>query len=79
MAFEEQLKALAEQGLTFSDCINHFGTASDTHPYAIAAEEMYAEEGKIEIDDKTIVSDSNGGNYVMAWVWVPESRVTEPA
>jgi len=36
------------------------------------AREIYHEEGTLEIDDNAIVSQSEGGCYVAAWVWVPD-------
>lgn len=36
------------------------------------ARELYHEEGTLEIDDDAIVSESEGGSYVAAWVWVPD-------
>jgi len=36
------------------------------------AREIYHEEGTLEIDDDAIVSQSEGGCYVAAWVWVPD-------
>src|SRR5699024_4032194 len=42
-------------------------------PYASAAEEMYVIEGSIEIDATTVLSQSDAGAYVMAWVGVDNS------
>ena len=36
------------------------------------AREIYHEEGTLEIDDNAIVSQSEGGCYVAAWVRVPD-------
>ncbi|MCA2972147.1 MAG: hypothetical protein INH43_26825 [Acidobacteriaceae bacterium] len=36
------------------------------------AHEMYHDEGTLEIDDNAIVSQSEGGCYVAAWVWVAD-------
>jgi hypothetical protein len=38
--------------------------------YREAAKETYHRQGEIEIDDNAIVSDSDDGAYVQAWVWV---------
>ena len=40
------------------------------------ARQMYQEEGTLEIDDDAIVSQSEGGCYVAAWVWVPDEDET---
>ncbi len=68
------LKALAREGLTFSDCVKVFAEQDhdqDTDAYVSAAEDRYAEEGSIEVDAPTVVSVSDdGGAYVMAWLWV---------
>ncbi len=41
------------------------------------AHQIYQQEGTLEIDDDAIVSQSVGGCYVAAWVWVPDED--EPA
>lgn len=39
--------------------------------YIEAAQRIYNDEGRIEVDDETAVSDGcDSGAYVMAWVWV---------
>jgi hypothetical protein len=40
------------------------------------ARQIYQEEGTLEIDDDAIVSQSEGGCYVTAWVWVPDEDET---
>jgi hypothetical protein len=40
------------------------------------ARQIYQEQGKLEIDDDAIVSQSEGGCYVAAWVWVPDEDET---
>jgi hypothetical protein len=40
------------------------------------ARQIYQEEGTLEIDDDAIVSQSEGGYYVAAWVWVPDEDET---
>lgn len=55
-------------------------THAEQRDLAIAAEdairararEMYHDEGTLEIDDNAIVSQSEGGCYVAAWVWVAD-------
>ena len=36
------------------------------------ARATWHDEGTLEIDDGAIVSQSEGGCYVAAWVWVPD-------
>lgn len=38
--------------------------------YRAAAKSTYHRQGEIEIDDNAIVSHSEEGAYVQAWVWV---------
>jgi hypothetical protein len=69
----EQTDALCEDlnnhGLSFGDVVNILGT--DDSPYVAAAHEhRLLNEGTLEVDPKTIVSESEGGAYVMAWLWV---------
>lgn len=39
-----------------------------------AAKNEYAEQGSIEFDDVPLVSDSDEGAYVAAWVWVSNAN-----
>lgn len=75
----KQLETLKAQGLLFSECLGVFGVNRDTDPYAKAAHEKYHRDGAIEIDTTTVLSDSDGGNYVLAWVWIAENEVPAPA
>lgn len=44
--------------------------------YRAAAEDLeFVREGECEIDDHAVVSQSDAGAYVMAWVWVESSDV----
>lgn len=74
MSVKEKLSNLVAEGLLFSDCVDVFGIHRDNNFWASMADKKYGEEGSIEIDDKTVVSDSEDGNYVMAWLWVPNSE-----
>lgn len=43
------------------------------HRYIEAARRLWHDDGQIEIDDHSVVSDGCGdGAYVMAWVWVSD-------
>jgi hypothetical protein len=60
---------LNHHGLTFGEIVNILG--ADSGPYVEAAHEhRLLSEGTLEVDGKTIVSESEGGAYVMAWLWV---------
>jgi hypothetical protein len=63
-------KTLVASGLTFADCIGAYGVDRKTNSLAREAFDQYQEDGAIEIDDTTVISESDGGSYVMAWVWV---------
>lgn len=46
------------------------------HKWIEAASLLFAEEGRIEIDDHAMVSPGDDpGAYVQAWVWVPIEAV----
>ncbi len=65
------LDALIDGGLTFSDCVKAFAARQDDPNDVVgAARDQYQDEGSVEIDDNAIISDSDEGAYVMAWVWV---------
>ena len=61
--------------MSFSEAVQLFGVDRDSDPYAKAAVGIYGEEGSIEIDDKVVVSKSENGRYVMAWVFVSDEAV----
>lgn len=61
---------------TFSEAIHAFGVDAEKDPYAKAAKRMYSEEGHIEFDEERVVlSQGEGGAYVMAWLWVPDDAL----
>lgn len=59
---------------SFTECIRAF-KADDSDPYVAAARTMYHVDGKTEIDGETVISDSNDGAYVLAWVWVGKDEI----
>lgn len=73
-----QARALLQEakklGLSFSDCVAEFGVDRDSDPYAHAAHAAYHTDGEIEIDDTTVLSDSEKGNYVLAWCWIGKNE-----
>lgn len=69
----EQAKRL---GLTFSDCIQAFAaTEGDDKIYAEHARAQLQRDGQVEVDESTVVSASDTGAYVMAWLWVSASDI----
>jgi len=62
---------LDAHGIIFADCTQIFGVGDG---YVKAAQEQYQRDGEIEVDDIAVVSDSENGAYVMAWVWVGEDE-----
>lgn len=65
----DELNELKKRGLKFSDCVEAFGV-DHSNAYAKAAAEQCTVDGEVEVDDPTVLSQSENGSYVMAWVWV---------
>jgi hypothetical protein len=61
---------LNNHGLEFGDVVNLIGEDESNAFVAAAHEHRLLDEGTLEVDPKTIVSDSEEGAYVMAWLWV---------
>lgn len=78
-ALQTKLAKLVEQGLTFGDCVAAFATNKQTSKVVQIAHDRYAEPSNdsIEIDPETVVSESDDGAWVMAWVWVPKEDADE--
>lgn len=68
---QRRLQALQAAGLEFKDCLQVFGVAADSHPLARAAVLAHHVEGELEFDERTVVSETESGAYVLAWVWSP--------
>lgn len=66
--FANELAALKEQGLSFGNCVEAFG--EEESPFAKAAKGYRS----VEVDEPTVISQSEGGAYVMAWVWVSNAE-----
>jgi hypothetical protein len=43
--------------------------------YIEEAIKTYVDEGEVEVDGNAIVSSSDTGAYVMAWVWIDEEQI----
>ena len=64
---------------TLSQLIDRTGVPVEVDPYAAAARRVYGSDSRIEIEDKVILSDAEGGKYVLAWVFVrSEDAFTDP-
>lgn len=63
---------LKEQGFSVSEAILKQGEDADPDNsyFIMTAKTMYTREGEIEVDTDAIVSPSQEGAYVQAWVWV---------
>lgn len=67
---EQLAESLNHNGLAFGEIVNLIGV-DDSNPYVAAAHEhRLLNEGTLEVDGKTVVSESENGAYVMAWLWV---------
>lgn len=55
--------------IEFAAAVKHFHDPEDAGWIAMA-QERYQDYGSIEIDDDAILSKSDEGAYVMAWVWI---------
>lgn len=78
------LKQAIAAGLTFGTCVEVFAAqpdpdaTEDREAIIERARDEHQSDGEVEIDDPTIVSwSSDGGAYVMAWVWVDGKEVVE--
>ncbi len=66
----DQLRRLRRSGLSFDDCVAVFGVHARESTLARRAQDRFNEEGVVEVADPTVVSESEAGAYVMAWVHV---------
>lgn len=74
---EENTDRDTEIGLIRARLDQYEAPASKDPAYRAAAEALsIIHEGECEIDDHAVVSQSDEGAYVMAWVWVEKSDVT---
>jgi hypothetical protein len=73
---EECARLQAAQAGTpsLADCLRASGVDSSMDPYARAAR-AYTEEGVWELDDTTVVSQAEGGAYVLMWRWIPDNEL----
>lgn len=64
------LKRLLAEGLTPEIREIVEGMVSGERSYVDRAHTEWHKDGEVEIDDVAIVSESEDGAYVQAWVWV---------
>lgn len=77
MTLQDELTALVERGLEFSDVMAVMGVTADENPMVAAARNK-ARESQVEVDDKTILSEGGPeGCYVLAWLWVENPDFNE--
>jgi hypothetical protein len=72
---QELLRQAIDAGATLGCFLSMYAEKNTERDLAIIAKarEVHHREGEIEIDDTTICSGSgDGGDYVLAWVWVDE-------
>lgn len=72
---QQVLAELKGKGMTFGECVTAFA-AEESNPFVRCAQDQ-AQEGSIEVDSKTVVSESENGAYVQAWMWVSLNQVME--
>ena len=61
---------------TFSECVERHRAAED-NPYVAAARARIGCDDEHEIDEITVVSESDDGVWVMSWVWVSKDDIDE--
>jgi len=75
-----KLLELKKAGLTFGDVLHVFGQALESSPYGRAAHKHFNNEGELEFDDVTVVSEGGDpGAYVMCWRWIGDELLDEDA
>ena len=70
-----QLEALIDAGLTFSEAVAVFAARQPAELVAYR-DAVQVVDGELEVDDDAIVSESDGGAYVMTWSWVDAGDLT---
>lgn len=67
------LEAMKQAGLTYQDCLPVLAAPEDD-PYVEAARQLIAGDDDLSMDDRTITSDSDGGVWVLGWIWVSDEE-----
>lgn len=66
------------QHLSFAECVR-LHAAPEDDPYVAAARQsplVLDSECNVEIDDRTVTSEGEGGAWVMAWLWVADEATS---
>lgn len=71
MSLQDKLKALIDMGLTQADCLRAF--AQPDHWAVIEARGETDDD--LEIDSAPLVSESDDGAWVGAWIWVAKPNI----
>ena len=62
--------------LSFAECVRQHAAPEDD-PYVAAARKsplVLDTECNVEIDERTVTSQGDGGAWVMAWLWVADEE-----
>lgn len=62
--------------LSFAECVQqHAAPEDDPHVAAARCFPMVIDSAcNVEIDDRTVTSEGDGGKWVMAWLWVTDKE-----
>lgn len=70
----QEVRALLDaHGIRFRDCVDAFGATRKDNPYVLTAQSLHHNEGEVEIEDTTVLSEADEGVWVMAWIWVSKN------
>lgn len=71
----EILSAAKENGLDFSQCVREFGEDVESNAFAVEAQNQYCtgSSDNIEIDPHAVISETDSGAWVSAWLFVETS------
>lgn len=74
---DHALQQALEDGVTYAAFVQAMGENAEKNAYAQAAIEQYVfgSDGDIEIDDVVMISPSEDGAYVSAWLWVDQASM----
>ena len=67
---EAKLRALISEGLCFQHCVRVFGVSINSNRSIQEAKRSFHDETFVEVGDTTVVSESDGGAFVMGWLHV---------
>src|SRR5579859_4850797 len=67
---KDRLKVLVAAGLTQRDALEVFGVQNDGLVDRARAQYAQGSNDDVEVDSHPLISESEGGTWVAAWVWV---------